>query len=343
MNQVAFVTEFLRKEHNVRLLVAGILAILGLFLRQIAGFGFVWWMEIVFLVVMVPVILVWWEIFARIDRFLHWAMPYEKGVGKRIVVQLGTGALIFMGFRQVMVLLFAEKIGIQLSSMHYVMLISTDFFGSAAVNLGFVTSYFIGRWRDAQLYDERFRREKAQLQLDHLKNQVNPHFLFNAFSSLDSLIRTDPPLASEFVQHMARVYRYALQHKEKTLVSLREELVFIRDYIALLKIRYEQGLEIRVHVSPAAEDQQITIISLQMLLDNALKHNEVHPDHPLTIEIYDDGAYLVVANNKQLRRHLIESNRQGLAQLSSLYQLLVSRAVVVEDTPTRFTVKLPLI
>jgi two-component system, LytTR family, sensor kinase len=328
---------------KIRLTVAFALSAVGLITRQIIGFGFTWWQEILLLVVAMPVFLLWWEFFAWIDRKLNEYLPYEKGVGRRIAIQLGVGALILLCFRQTMVYFFADDIGVMLTRIDYVMLVSTDIFGSAAINLGFISYYFINRWKDAQLYDERHRREIAQLQLQHLKNQVNPHFLFNAFSSLDSLIKSDPPLASEFVQHMARVYRYALQHNEKTLVGLDEELSFIRDYIALLGIRYEEGLKITLHLSPEAEDKRIAMVTLQTLIDNALKHNEVHPERPLLIRIFDEEDYLIVENNKQIRRQMTESNQQGLAQLKDLYGLLSERPVLVENSETRFAVKIPLL
>ncbi len=186
-------------------------------------------------------------------------------------------------------------------------------------------------------------KEKSVLQYHQLRNQVNPHFLFNAFSSLDSLVHSNPVLASEFISHLSKVYRYVLDHNEKEVVSLDTELGFIRHYISLLDIRYGKALQVELNISDIARERGVVMVTLQMLIDNAIKHNMVHEQHPLIIKIKDDTDYLVVSNNKQLKNQLEVSSKQGLKQLRQLYGYLSDYNLVIEDTSDRFIVKLPLL
>ena len=117
-------------------------------------------------------------------------------------------------------------------------------------------------------------KERSMLQYHHLKNQVNPHFLFNTFTSLDGLIQTDPDLASDFVRHLSKVYRYVLEHKENEVVSLQTEIDFIQHYFSLLNIRYKDVLHITVNISPAGREKGIVMVTLQMLIDKIF-HTDV--------------------------------------------------------------------
>jgi len=186
-------------------------------------------------------------------------------------------------------------------------------------------------------------KEKFLMQFHHLKNQVNPHFLFNTFTSLDGLIQSDPALASEFVRHLSKVYRYVLEHKENEMVSVETELNFIEHYIELLTIRYKSALQISIDVTAAGKERSVAMITLQMLIDNAIKHNIVHTDSPLKIKIWDEGDYLVVRNNKQLRKQIYTSTKHGLLQLRQLYNYVSPQPVMVTDEDDFFEVKLPLL
>jgi LytS/YehU family sensor histidine kinase len=189
----------------------------------------------------------------------------------------------------------------------------------------------------------RLEKEKFDLQYHQLRNQVNPHYLFNTLTSLDGLIHTNPELASEFVRHMAKVYRYVLQHKESEVVCLYEELEFIQHYIELLHIRYADGLKIRHNISDAASDKGIVMVTLQLLIDNAIKHNIVQANEPLHIDITDDGDYLLMKNNKQLRKQIETSNGQGILHLQQLYAYLTDKQIQIDNNETSYTIKIPLL
>jgi two-component system, LytTR family, sensor kinase len=194
-----------------------------------------------------------------------------------------------------------------------------------------------------QVMAARLEKEASMMRYHHLKNQVNPHFLFNTFTSLDGLVQTDPQLASEFIRHLSKVYRYLLEHKENEVVSLETEVDFIRHYISLLQVRYKDAVEIELDISPAAMEKGIVMVTLQMLIDNAIKHNIVQAGAPLKIRVWDAGDYLHVANNKQLRKQIESSTKQGLKQLQELYTFLTGNAVAINNREHSFEINLPLL
>jgi len=220
------------------------------------------------------------------------------------------------------------------------------------VLLNFVLSafYFFSQWQksvqekaELQVQTAEMEKERSILQYHHLKNQVNPHFLFNTFSSLDGLIQTDPELASDFVRHLSKVYRYVLEHKENEVVSVQTEVDFIQHYISLLTIRYKDVLKIKLDISPAGLEKGIVMVTLQMLIDNAIKHNSLDTENPLQIRIWDEDGYLHIHNNKQLRRQIETSNKHGLQQLKELYSYLTKQKVIIKETAETFEINLPLL
>ena len=181
------------------------------------------------------------------------------------------------------------------------------------------------------------------MQFDNLKNQLNPHFLFNALTSLHSLIPENQALAQQFLQHLSKVYRYVLQNKDKNFVSLQTELEFIKNYVFLAETRFGGALKIEFEISKEAMESAIVPVTLQILIENALKHNVIDSDKPLAVEVFSSGDYLVVSNNLQKRKTVETSNKQGLDNLKSLYRFMTERPVILENSETRFTVKVPLL
>jgi two-component system LytT family sensor kinase len=328
---------------KLKLFIFTTLAVVGIWVRYVLDFDFPPNLEGLLFVVSVMLLYGYYELFFQVDAYLNRALPYERGVILRISVQVAIGMIIFLGSRQLGLRFLAPQVGVELNKLHMFFLVMTDIFASMALNLGFISDFFIRRWKENMIKNERLQREKMLLKYQQLKNQVNPHLLFNALSSLDSLIQTDPPLASRFVRHMSKVYRYVLQHKEQEVVNLETELAFIQEYSELLKIRFGEALRIDVDISEACLERGIVMISLQTLIDNAIKHNEIHKDNPLRIRIYNQGSHLVIENNKQLRKSIHDSNNTGLSQLQALYQLLAQTPLEIEDTPEAFVVKLPMI
>lgn len=192
---------------------------------------------------------------------------------------------------------------------------------------------------------ENYKRISSQAQLQSLRNQVNPHFLFNNLSVLTALISQDTTASVEFVKQFSNVYRYILRSDEKELIELKEELDFIQSYLYLLKTRFESGLNVRVDVSDSCLSAYILPVSLQMLVENAVKHNIVSKNKPLYIEILClDNDSITVRNN--LQKKIVEedqSTKLGLTNITKRYDFLGNHSVVVERTNHDFSVTLPLI
>lgn len=187
-------------------------------------------------------------------------------------------------------------------------------------------------------------KEKAMVMYESLKQQLNPHFLFNSLTSLSSLIRINQKLAGEFLDGLSKTYRYILNNREKELVPLSEEIQFSEAYIKLQKTRFENALQVHFNVREEYYHMKIAPVTLQNLLENAIKHNIVTDEDPLVIDVFtDDHQHLIVQNNLNKKPYVETSNRQGLASMKSLYLYLSDREIVVLQTPDHFIVKIPLL
>lgn len=200
-------------------------------------------------------------------------------------------------------------------------------------------------WRRTELEKEQLEKLHLQSQLDVLKNQINPHFLFNSLNSLSSLISDDPGKAELFVDKLSRVYRYILLHNGRDWVDLDTELAFIKSYFHLLQTRYGEGVKLDISVSDSHLYLLLPPLTLQLLVENAIKHNVVHKDKPLLIEITSSGEMqLVIRNNLQRKdKQLVLSHGVGLKNIADRYDIANAGAITVEEVNGLFTVKLPLV
>lgn len=186
-------------------------------------------------------------------------------------------------------------------------------------------------------------KEKTVIQYETLKQQLNPHFLFNSLTSLRSLIRVDQKLATHFLDSLSKSYRYLLRSGDVDQVTIEEELSFVKTYVELQQTRFRSGLDVRIDVPDAYRNRRIAPVAIQNLLENAIKHNTTSEDQPLRIEIFIEGEYIVVRNNLQRYRHVETSNKRGLAGLKSLYKYHTSQPIIITEEATSFTVKIPLL
>lgn len=188
------------------------------------------------------------------------------------------------------------------------------------------------------------QKELLASQFQSLKNQVNPHFLFNSFSVLDSLIHDDPKLASDFLGRLSKMYRYMLDHQDRPLVSLAKEFEILESYLFLLKTRHEDSLSVDIEVDLVAADFYLPTLSLQMLIENAVKHNDFNSEQPLKIRIYNETEdYLVVQNQVNAKKHPVRSTKIGLENIRKRYDFQSERKVLVDQDENQFTVKLPIL
>ena len=195
-----------------------------------------------------------------------------------------------------------------------------------------------------RIENEQEKRRLAQFQYNILKQQVNPHFLFNSLNILNGLIeeqRTED--ASEYVRKLAALYRYMLQNENEHLVLLSEELSFIDQYTDLLKVRFPYGFTVEKRIDDKAKSRYVVQCSLQVLIENAFKHNIVRAEQPLHITIATEGEYIVVRNNFQPKSSSSESTKVGLKNISKQYMGAIGQDIVINKTESTFEVKLPLI
>lgn len=284
-----------------------------------------------------------WESLRLINKKLNEVFPFERSISGRIALQLSLGAAVGIIFRFLLQLFGEPYLPFELDELFVASTWLIYILITVGINLGFFTNFFINRWKDSLVVAERLETEKAQVQFDNLKNQLNPHFLFNALTSLNGLIFENQILASQFLQHLSKVYRYVLQNKGKNFVPLQTELDFIENYVFLLTTRFHQALFISFDITTAGRERAIVPVTLQILIENALKHNIADVSRPLRIDIATIGDYLVVSNNLQVRKLVETSNKQGLENLKSLYGFLTKKEVIVEQTDDRFAVKIPLL
>lgn len=190
---------------------------------------------------------------------------------------------------------------------------------------------------------ELIQKELIAAKFEGLKNQVNPHFLFNSFSVLTSLVEKDPPKAVEFIAKLSDMYRYILENDENDMVTIEKEISFLEDYHFLLKMRHQEGIVIENKIQLASEETLVPPMSLQILVENAVKHNAFSPTEPLQIQLYNEGdQFIVVENLKKPKKELVKSTGIGLKNLSKRLVLSIKRGLEITENAEEFRVKVPI-
>lgn len=206
------------------------------------------------------------------------------------------------------------------------------------------TVFLVKESENEMLKNEQLQRARAEAELEALKNQVDPHFIFNSLNTLSYLIESKPERAKRFNDSLAEVYRYILQNKSRDLVLLGEEIRFLKQYFSLLKIRFESAVHLEINMAPVFFDQYLILpISLQVLVENAIKHNELSDSVPLTVVIEHQEDTLVVHNPVRRKKLRKRSSGIGLENLKERYRLVTERAVGISSNAGQFRVSLPLI
>jgi two-component sensor histidine kinase len=202
---------------------------------------------------------------------------------------------------------------------------------------------YLYKWyQENKLKEQKIIAGSASAQFESLKNQIDPHFLFNSLNVLSSLIEENPDAAQKFTTSLSKVYRYVLEQKDKDLVSVEEELKFAKTYMNLLKMRFENSITFEV---PEFENDEAKVVplSLQLLLENCIKHNIVSEKKPLHIKVYIEVNELIIENNKQIKEVLQDRKGVGLQNIVSRYAILTKRNVIIQESETLFRVKIPIL
>lgn len=287
-----------------------------------------------------------WEGNIRIDKWMDKNYPWMKNPAKRILIH-GFSALVYSGGiiyfsmqllkgyicpvpnpKQQLIIEIAIVIGLMVTAIVLSILVGINLFTG---------------WKNSLKESEKYRTESLQAQLINLKNQVNPHFLFNNLSVLSSLVYINQDKAVEFINQLAKVYRYILDTKDRELVTLSTEITFLQSYCFLLKIRFEAGIEFTLDVPESCQNLTVPPMVLQILLENAIKHNETSHENPLPVKIVCEGDYISVSNRLQVRSFVEDSSKTGLRNIISRYAYFTDREVMMRKTENTFEVKLPLL
>jgi two-component system LytT family sensor kinase len=215
-------------------------------------------------------------------------------------------------------------------------------FISFIVSLIFVAVAFFQNWKKSLLEAERIKAEMLSYKYEALQNQINPHFLFNSFNVLSDLVYEDRKKAVAFISQLSQLFRYVLDSRDKELVPIQEELEFIEAYSYLLQTRFEDKLIIRQEFN-AKEDEIIVPMTLQLLIENCVKHNEISEKQPLTVRIIREGEYLRVENNLQLKTSVTDSKMTGISNIMQQFSFFTDRNLVITETDSLYAVDIPII
>jgi len=203
--------------------------------------------------------------------------------------------------------------------------------------------YFYKSFQENKIKEQKIIAGTASAQFESLKNQLDPHFLFNSLNVLSSLIEENPENAQKFTTSLSKIYRYVLEQRDKELVTVQEELNFARTYMNLLKMRFENSITFDLPENFENSDARVVPLSLQLLLENCIKHNVVSEKKPLHISIKISNNELIITNNKQKKEVLQERNGVGLQNIVNRYAIISNRKVKIDETSEFFTVQLPIL
>ena len=230
-----------------------------------------------------------------------------------------------------------------LSSWSYDLIFGTYFFYLLMLAYCAVI-YYYKNWKESQLNAERLRRENIQAKYDVLKTQIDPHFFFNSLSVLTNLVYKSPDLSAEYITQLAKSYRYILDKKFDNLVSITTELEFLASYTYLIKIRHQNSILINIDIPEKTRSQgKIPPATLQMLVENAIKHNRFSSNDPLNIHITQEENDLVISNDLRKRNASDASIGVGLDNIAKRYELTCDKKIEITETGNSFTVKVPII
>ncbi len=273
--------------------------------------------------------------------------PLFKDVRKRLIVQSSFMLLFTILFNNLLGFFFDCYIfNTPMENFGVDMMINTNsaaIFCTIMIMAIYESVYFMHELRSSVEETENLKRESLTAQLNALRTQVNPHFLFNNLNTLSSLIPENPKHAINFVQELSKVYRHILEVKDEKTILLKDEMEVFNAYTFLLKTRFDKNLEVNINIPTEKLRQKIVPLSLQILMENAIKHNIVSSDKPLQINVFTENGSLVISNNLQMKNQVNESTGIGLENIRNRYKIICERPVKVTESETNFTVSIPLI
>ena len=293
----------------------------------------------------IGLVILFTEIVNQLNKWLDRIAGWEKRPVYRLNIQILTywlaGLLVFTGLRLIYVYIFStqkfilltDEITIAVFVICVILILNIFDFGIVLLN----------QWRYSLAQAEKYKKESAEFEFEMLQAQINPHFLFNSLNTLSSLVYEDSDKSAEFIRKLSDVYRHVLESRHKELINISEELYFIESYIFLLELRFDKKLTIEVSLKEKLMDRKIAPLTLQMLIENAVKHNIVSDKKPLNIKVYNNDKYIIVENPLQPKAIKEKGSQMGLRNISSRYKALCGEEIIINDENNKFTVKVPII
>lgn len=299
-------------------------------------------MDLLFIVV---IILLIWFGNNLIDKWLNTKYPWIENAKKRLTVQ-SVFSIIFTSITLFALLYLLHQLrfgdGRIINRKMIEIFPPAILFTFALLSVKIGSEFFIAL-KNSLIELEKHKTESANAQLQNLKNQLNPHFLFNNLSVLTSLVHKNQDKAIDFINELAKVYRYVLDTKSSELVTLQEELTFINHYIYLQKIRFEDRISFEIKIDETKKTDYLLPMCLQMLVENTIQHNETSKANPLQVIIYTENNSLIIENPIKLRSNIADSTKTGLKNIEMRYSFYTDDKVIVMNNGKVFKVILPLI
>ncbi len=290
---------------------------------------------------------IYWIVFRAVFVFVRYWFPGPEKTGQRIGVQIVFILVTYFGLKAFLKDTISEQLHAFSGTISHP---DTAIEPVSTLILTFLILaiyegvYFFNLLNQSIVEKEQLQRAHIQSQLEGLKNQVNPHFLFNSLNTLAQLIPEDTEKAVRFVQKLSKSYRYILEIRDEKLICLGDELDFLKAFVFLLRERFGDNLQVEVDVPDEKLRAKVVPLSLQLLVENAIKHNIISKSRPLHISIYlENDKYLIVKNNLQLKNQVIKSTRMGLENIKQRYRFYSDELVQIKSTEAEFIVTLPLI
>lgn len=283
---------------------------------------------------------------SAIFKWLDEKLPWRNGILKRAIVNtFAVGVYSASAFALVQSVMFSIYVDdFTFANLWNEIEVSTIMTVKISFIISFVLSVigFVRAMVSMEIEKEKMHTEMMSYKYESLRNQINPHFLFNSFNVLSELVYEDQKLAVKFIHQLSDLYRYVLDAKDKDLVPLAEELKFIESFTFLLKTRFENRVEFILDLQPK-ENDYIVPMALQLLIENCIKHNEALSSNPLKIVVKSEGNRLITTNNLQRKKHQEASTKIGLSNLKERYAYFGETEIIVSETENEFSVSIPIL
>jgi sensor histidine kinase YesM len=285
-----------------------------------------------------------WKVSVIAGIFIKKHFPWERNPRLTLRVSIITSVLCSSAVIIVVNVLFYKyvyKISIRSEFSHILIEMVIEFGIAMLLTTIYYLKQFFIFWRNAAINEEKYKQEALSLQYETLKSYVNPHFLFNSLSVLSSLVEKDTVKSQLFIKQLSDIYRYVLEQKDKELVALSTELTFARSFIDLHRIRHGDNLQVEVNVENT--NGAIMPLSMQILLENAFKHNIISSEEPLLVKIGRQDDYMIVQNRVQIRRTIDQPGGLGLDTIVKRYAFFTDKKITITSDDGWFTVKIPIL